>query len=63
MKSYNYSVFYKEELKHLSYECETCADSIDEIKEEIESADDFIDIDYYEIFSEDGSEHYEWERK
>ena len=63
MKTYYYSVTYKEELDDFSYESEMDADSIDEIKEDIESADDFADVEFYEVSSEDGKEHLEWSRK
>lgn len=61
MKTYFFSVIYKDE--SLSYDCEMDADSMDEIKEDIESADDFADVLYYEIYSEDGREHIEWSRE
>ena len=61
MKTYYFSVMYKDE--SLSYECEMDAYSINEIKEDIESADDFAGVVYYEIYSEDGREHLEWSRE
>ena len=63
MKTYNYEVTYKEELDDMSYECEADCDGMDEIKEEIESAEDFDDVIAYEIWSDDGKEHFKWERK
>lgn len=61
MKTYYYSVIYKDEF--LSYESEMDADTIDEIKEDLESVDDFADVVRYEIYSEDGIEHLEWSRE
>jgi hypothetical protein len=61
MKTYYYSVIYKDEF--LSYESEMDADTIDEIKEDLESVDNFADVVHYEIYSEDGIEHLEWSRE